>query len=169
MEKASARYAREGGTWFLRLGGDLRHPLGPALNALLDQAFEAPETERFLTDLSEAESIDSTCLGVLARIANWARDRGAPRPIIVTTNEDITETLRAVCFDRLFELRGEAATQTGPLGEVAPADADAGQMTSLVLEAHRRLCAIDEKNAAVFRDVVEMLEREAARSPPRPQ
>ena len=132
----------------------------PRLNALLDQALENPSTERFLTDLSEAESIDSTCLGLLARIANWARNRGAPRPIIVTTSDDITETLRSVCFDRLFELRGQETAQTSSLEKVARTDADSGQMTALVHEAHRRLCAIDAQNAAVLRDVVEMLERE---------
>jgi len=160
MAEGRARYARDKGTWFLRLSGELRHTLAPALNALLDEALADPSTERFLTDLSEAESIDSTCLGLLARIANWARDRGAPRPIIVTTSDDITETLRSVCFDRLFEVRGQERAHASSLAEVAPADADTGQMTALVLEAHRRLCAIDSQNAAVFRDVVEMLERE---------
>jgi len=167
MAEGRARYARDKGTWFLRLGGELRHTLAPALNALLDQALQEPATERFLTDLSEAESIDSTCLGMLARIANWARDRGAPKPIIVTTSDDITATLRSVCFDRLFELRGQDTTQTGSLAEVAPADA--GQMTALVLEAHRRLCLIDAKNAAVFRDVVELLERERGREALQPR
>jgi len=160
MAKGSACYAQEGGTWFLRLRGDLRHTLAPAVNALLDRALGATDTQAFLIDLSEAESIDSTCLGILVRVANWARDRGAPRPIIVSTKDDIAATLRAVCFDRVFDLRGEAATESGPLGDLAPGEADAGQMANLVLESHRRLCAIDEKNAEVFRDVVEMLERE---------
>jgi anti-anti-sigma factor len=167
MANAGARYTEENGTWFVQLNGDVRHPLGPALNALLDRAFAAPGTSRFLIDLSRAETIDSTCLGILARIANWSRDKDVPRSIIVTGNEDIAETLRSVCFDRLFDLRAEPGVDTGPFAEVAPADADAQQMASLVLEAHQRLCALDARNAAVFRDLVELLEREAARAPPR--
>jgi len=159
MAEGTARYAREGGTWFLKLAGDLRHPLAPALNALLDRAFADPDFEQVAVDLSGAENIDSTCLGILARIGNQAR--GGPRPVIISNNNDINELLLAVCFDRLFSLVGDA----GPIGEqlqpVPATPADKDNMLELVLEAHRRLCEIDKHNNAVFCDVVRTLEEEA--------
>ena len=156
-----ARYAREGGTWFLELSGDLRHTLGPALNDLLDLAFSRPGTSAFLIDLSAAEAIDSTCLGILARIAIWSREHGAPRPIIVSVDEDIVETLMAVRFDRLFDLRGGTGGESGSWQELTPGGgADHERMTGLVLDAHRRLSAIDEHNRQMFKDVVEALEHE---------
>jgi anti-anti-sigma factor len=157
---SDARYAHENGTWFIRLSGDLRHPLGPALNTLLDRAFAAPDTTQFLVDLADAETIDSTCLGILARIANWAGEKAAPRPIIITASEDITETLLAIRFDRLFELRHSSIRQPENLRDVAPQSTDREQMSEMVLEAHRRLCAIDDQNKAVFQSLVEALERE---------
>lgn len=156
----TARYAREGGTWFLKLSGDLRHTLGPALNDLLDTAFGDSATERFLLDLSAAEAIDSTCLGILARIATWSREHDAPRAIIVTADEDIIETLAAVRFDSLFDLRSESAGGTGAWSDLPAAGTDAERMVALVLEAHRRLSALDERNREVFKDVIEALERE---------
>lgn len=161
MAEGTARYARESGTWFLKLGGDLRHPLAPALNALLDRAFADPAFEQMAIDLSAAENIDSTCLGILARIGNQAHDRDGPRPVIICNNSDINELLLAVCFDRLFNLVSDA----GPVGEqlepLPAAEADRRAMLELVLEAHRRLCKIDQRNNAVFCDVVRTLEDEA--------
>jgi anti-anti-sigma factor len=159
-DDGSARYAFRDGTWFLVLSGELRHTLGPALNALLDRALAGPDDTRFVLDLSAAESIDSTCLGILARIASWTRERGAPRAILISHNPDITETLEAVCFDRLFEMRGGVAAEPTELSELEPRTADVAQLSTLLLEAHRRLCAIDEKNERVFRDVVAALEQE---------
>jgi len=159
MAEGTARYAREGGTWFLKLAGDLRHPLAPALNALLDRAFADPDFKQLVVDLSAAENIDSTCLGILARIGNQAR--GGTPPVIISNNNDINELLLAVCFDRLFTVVGDA----GPIGEqleaVPETPVDKDSMLELVLEAHRRLCEIDKNNNAVFCDVVRALEKEA--------
>lgn len=160
MAPGNARYASENGIWFLELSGDLRHTLGPALNALLDRAFASDGARRFLLDLSAAEAIDSTCLGVIARIASWSRERDAPRPIIVSSNEDIIETLKAVCFDRLFELRAELSTEAADWSDLSSSGVDQSQMINLILEAHRRLSAVDDSNKTVFRDVIEALERE---------
>jgi anti-anti-sigma factor len=166
MSDGRARYACENGIWFLNLSGELRHTLSPAVNALLDRAFAAHDTAQFLVDLSDAESIDSTCLGTLARIANWAGDHAAPQPVIVTPNEDITETLRAVCFDRLFDLRGSRPDDAGRLTDVPARDVDAGELSDLILDVHRRLCAIDARNATAFKDVVQALENERAPGKP---
>jgi anti-anti-sigma factor len=163
MDTSDARYAHEDGTWFIKLSGDVRHPLGPALNALLDQAFATPDTTQFLVDLSETKTIDSTCLGVLARIANWSRKKATAQPIIVASSEDITETLRAVCFDRLFDLRDQSIGGAEAFREISRQPADAAQMAELVLETHRRLCDIDERNKAVFQSLVEALEQETGR------
>lgn len=154
--EGSARYAHENGAWFITLIGEVRYPLAPALNALLDRAL-ANGKQRFVIDLSHANIIDSTCLGVLARIVNHQDDPSAQRPVIITGGEDMTELLLAVCFDRLFDLVESANGAKGQL-QAAP-DATIGQkeLLSLLLESHQRLCAIDAKTQAVFKDVVEAL------------
>jgi len=158
MTDGTARYAYEDDTWFIKLAGDIRHPLGPALNALLDRALAEPGDSRFVIDLAEAENIDSTCLGILARIANRTPPADATRPAIITGGGDIAELLLAVCFDRLFDLVDSADGAHGPL-QPAPAIAvGRDEMLTLLLDSHRRLCAIDARTHAVFRDVVEALE-----------
>jgi anti-anti-sigma regulatory factor len=161
MSDGQARVARANGYWFLKLGGDLRHPLGPALNALLDRAFAGPDYAGFLIDLSDAENIDSTCLGILARIGIRAQQTGAARPSILGAGADLREVLEAVCFDRIFTLAaadGTVAQGQEPLPELA---AEEGPLLALVLEAHRRLCDLDARNQDAFRDLIEVLERDA--------
>lgn len=163
MNEGYARVAREGGYWFLKLGGDLRHPLGPALDALLDRAFAEPGYAGFALDLSEAENIDSTCLGILARIGIRASETGQPRPPILGAGADLREILLAMCFERIFCLAdagGAAAEGLEPLAEIP---AEEGAMLALVLDAHRRLCELDSVNREAFRDLLEVLERDAQR------
>lgn len=161
MTDGTARYARDGGTWFLKLAGDLRHPLGPALDALLDRAFTDPQFQRVVVDLCDAENIDSTCLGILARIANQARHAGGDRPAIIIGNEDIRTLLLAVCFDRLFTLVDTNGARVGELQPVPAQTADTDALLELILDAHRRLCAIDTRTHAAFRDLVDALQEEA--------
>jgi len=160
MASGTARYAREGGTWFLQLGGDLRHPLGPALNALLDRAFADPGFEQMVVDLSDAENIDSTCLGILARIGKQARQSGRAQPTIISNNDDISELLLAVCFDRLFTLVNARGLVGERMQPVPAPQTDTAAALELVLAAHRRLCEIDARNHSAFQEVVTALEDE---------
>lgn len=169
MTEGTARYAREGGTWHLKLGGDLRHTLGPALNALLDRAFAEREYTQFVIDLSAAQNIDSTCLGILARIGNHALETGGLRSTIVSPSKDMKEVLLAVCFDRMFNLVDVAGATASDLAGLPAAAVGDEAMLRLVLEAHRRLCAIDERTHAAFQDLVAGLEAEAEQHPTDPQ
>jgi anti-anti-sigma regulatory factor len=164
MSEGTARYACNDGTWFIKLAGDVRHPLGPALSALLDRALGEPASTRFVIDLTEAENIDSTCLGILARIPNRTPAGSGQRPVIITGGGDIAELLLAICFDRLFDLVESAAEAPGELADTPVIGVGPDGMLDLLLESHRRLCAIDERTHAVFKDVVEALETEAAGS-----
>lgn len=160
MSGGTAGYARERDTWILKLEGDVRHPLSPAINALLDRAFADPELRCFLVDLSEVDAIDSTNLGVLARIANHMAEHGLPRPTLIVPGADIQTVLRSVCFDRIFHVVGETGDTAATLASLPGVETDERAMLALALDAHRRLCAIDDGNREVFRDVVELMERE---------
>jgi anti-anti-sigma factor len=161
MTIGTASYAKDNGTWILRLSGDVRHPLAPSLNALIDRAFEDTSLAHFAIDLSATEAIDSTTLGILARIANHFSGQGFGRPVIISSNADVTEMLRVACFDRLFHIVTEnTVVELEQLEPVIELPADEREMLALVLEAHRRLCAIDEQTRAVFQEVVNALESE---------
>ena len=161
MMEGTARYACEDGTWFIKLMGAVCHPLGPALNALLDRALAGSGSGHFVIDLTGAEMIDSTCLGILTRLATQRTASDGIRPVIITGGGTIAKNLLVVCFDRLFELVDSADSAPRQLRPAPAVTLEPDDMLTLLLDAHRRLCAIDTSTHAVFQDVVEALETDA--------
>ncbi len=151
------------GVHVLRFLGDVRYPLSPALEPFLDRLFADDEPVGFVVDLTEAESIDSTYLGVIARIANRMRKRDPRyRVTLVSTRPDLNVVLFAMGFDRVFDIVEcgkplPAEERAVPLGE-----ASRETMGRTVLDAHRALMALSGRNRELFRDVVSLLEREGS-------
>jgi anti-anti-sigma factor len=160
VNTASARYVEEGPTLILQLAGDVRHPLAPALDALLTRTFADSRLTHYVIDVNRVETIDSTCLGILARIARHLSQQGLDKPVIISSNPDITEVLRMVCFDQQFHILSNDTTEPTGLQELGTLAVDERTRLELVLSAHRRLCAIDERNRAVFQDLISALENE---------
>jgi len=152
-------YSEHDGVHFLRFHGDILHSLAPALDAFLKHLGEAPDSHSYLLDLTETHAIDSTMLGLLARIAKLAREKKAPPPTLVCPNEDIIDLLVGIGFDEVFSL---VACDGAPLGdgeEIAHAEADDQELTQTMLEAHQELIALKEDNRLLFEDVIELLQR----------
>ena len=151
-------YSEHDGVHFLRFHGEILHTLAPALDGFLKHLVQAPDANSYLLDLTETSSIDSTMLGLLARIAKLAREQHAPPPTLVCPNEDIIDLLVGIGFDEVFSL---VACDGAPLGdgqEIAHAEADDQELTQTMLEAHQELIALKEDNRLLFEDVIELLQ-----------
>lgn len=158
-------YSEHDGIHFIRFHGDIMHTLAPALDSFLKHLSKTPDSNSYLLDLTETHSIDSTMLGLLARISKLAKDQGAPPPTLVCPNEDIIDLLVGIGFDEVFSL---VACDGAPLGdgqEIAHAEADDRQLTETMLEAHQELIALKEDNRLLFEDVIELLERTLNKPP----
>ncbi len=159
MDDNKILYSEHDGVHFLRFHGEILHTLAPALDGFLKHLAAVPDSHSYLLDLTETHSIDSTMLGLLARIAKLARERQAPPPTLVCPNEDIIDLLVGIGFDEVFSL---VACDGAPLGdgqEIAHAEADDAELTQTMLEAHQELIALKEDNRLLFEDVIELLQR----------
>ena len=61
----------------------------------------------------------------------------------------------------MFNLVSDSSADDDGTSPIPAVDADSDYSLALMLEAHRRLCAIDERTHATFRDVVKALEEGA--------
>jgi anti-anti-sigma factor len=166
-------HAEREGIHVLRLVGEVRYPLAPALDAWLRKLFEGAAPRGFVVDLSQAEAIDSTHLGLLARVATRLRKLGAPRATIVTGRPDITEVLLSMGFDEEFSLvdaQGRPTVADGEGQSVVGADsaglADDAALNRTLLDAHRAHIELNERNREQFADVVAALEAEQGQQAP---
>jgi anti-anti-sigma factor len=154
-------HASHGGVHVLRFVDEIRHPLGPALERFLDRLLEDDAAD-LVIDFGETRIIDSTCLGLLARVAVRFRAQGRSKATMVSPQPDITEVLRSMSFDRLFDIVGKMPL--GPMREQPlqpPREANGGALLASMLSAHRALMALSEHNRLQFKDVVDALERES--------
>jgi len=163
MADGNVYYAERDGTCVLRFQGAISYTLGTALDRFLDDLFARGDFRKILVDLTGTESIDSTGLGLLARIAKFVRRRDGERPLLFSSRPDINEVLSSICLDEVFVLCDQVPeVDTGqalPSGN--PSETEVAQT---VLDAHRLLCEMNDSNRAMFQNVVDSFERELGKA-----
>ncbi len=143
--------------------GNLKYTSSSGFDIFLDD-FLARAYQDVVIDLSEASFIDSTNLGLIARIAERSRRMGRDPVTLISPRDDINRILKSVRFDRIFRIveTGDPADLAAGLeeGEVLTggerSDKDNLEM---ILRAHKTLIAVDEQNRDEFQDVVDLLEK----------
>lgn len=147
-----------GGVYALKFIGDVRVTLCSTVDAFLDEMFDDSEFRSVLVDLTETQGIDSTSLGLLAKLSIRAHDRLGLMPTIVSTRVDITRLLIAMGLDEVFKIVTEPLEHKEQLGELEPAGASEEDMRQRVIDAHQTLMSLNESNREAFKDLVSTLE-----------
>jgi anti-anti-sigma factor len=143
--------------------GRVDYTLAPAIERAAGRWLEDEGTAELLFDLSEATLLDSTNLGLIARLAARLRRDAEGRPVIVSRNEDITAVLASMGFDEIFDIVGDHPALATPAEEepITSGPPSKSELRDTMLAAHRTLMALNEKDRAEFEGVVAWLEAEA--------
>jgi len=128
------------------------------MEKLLDRLFDEPDFDHIVIDLSEMESIDSTHLGVLARIARFSQSQFSRRPVIISNSDHILEILESVGFDSIFHIASDLEGTAVEGIEIEELDGDHLRLLRVVLETHRELMRLSRKNQELFKTVEEVTE-----------
>ncbi len=148
----------------LRYEGDIRYPLAPSISRFFTDLLANSTIAGLVIDLTATQHIDSTNLGQIARFAQRVQTSGRGRATIVSSREHITEILISMGLDEVFAIIGDPPDTEA--AEPIPAELASPAVTLCnMLEAHKALMELHEKNQDKFRDVVAMLEAEAANLP----
>lgn len=158
-------YAKQDRLYVLKFVGAIRYTLSCSLHKFLGWLFTQQDFDAVLIDLTEATCIDSTNLGLLAKIANFMWDQHDTKTTIISTNPDIDETLAGVGFDRIFILCSNVHDCRPTDHAVTIEAASKAELTQTLFEAHRQLYDLNERNRQMFRSVVEALENELGAKP----
>ena len=147
------------GAHVLKLEGDVRLTMCTALDQYFQSMFAEPGFMSVWVDVTEADGLDSTTLGMLAQLAIQTKERFDFRPAIFSTNPSIDRLLDTMGFDQLFERRSECCNTDSAIQEIPAVPCEAGEVKRQVLEAHRTLMSMSDDNADAFKDLVSTLER----------
>ena len=160
MTEQTARilFVRQGGVVIIRLLGDVRYTISATFKAFLETLFHDTQVTNIIVDLSGTSNIDSTNLGLLAKVATHSHKHLHHKSLLVSDNSDINQVLHSVGFDRVFVLTNHYDMPAAELEELAPGQANREQLAGILLDAHRTLMGMNEKNHAMFADVVKSLE-----------
>ena len=159
MNNGKVLHATHDGIHVLRFVGDIRYTMSPSIDRFLKGIFSGPPPTRFFIDLTETDSIDSTNLGLIARLAKSMKSLNGSRVTILSDRADINSVLSSMAFDEVFDIVTHTAPETGVEKELAGQSTDKETLSRTVLEAHRALIELSEHNEQMFRDVVTALEK----------
>ena len=151
--------ASEKGAHVLKLEGDVRLTMCTALDHYFQSMFAEPDFISVWVDVTEADGLDSTTLGMLAQLAIQTKERFDFRPAIFSTNPSIDRLLDTMGFSQLFERRSECCNTDSAITEIPAVLCEEGEVKKRVLEAHRTLMSMSDENADAFKDLVSTLER----------
>lgn len=166
MEAEGKAYFGVADAWAVfRFEGRVRFTMAQGLDLFIDEALDGGSFDTILVDLRGTAQIDSTGIGLLARIGSHALSCLGRRAVLVCGPGDVEQAIRAVDFDRVFDLVALPPVEPTALEEV-PLDALARRshrsQGRVVLDSHRDLMTVSDRNRQVFESVVGALEQEVS-------
>lgn len=165
MDEGTVYYAKQDDVVVLKLVGPFAFSLkaSKTLDSFINEMLIDDDFDNILIDLTETRNIDSTNLGLLAMITRINMDLHDCMATIISTNDDVTQTLDGVGFREVFHIIQDPHNPEAEFKrleeECAPS---VTQLSKLVLNAHRELFDLNEQNKIKFRDVVELLEQQTS-------
>ena len=160
MSTGKIQFAEQSGTFILKFVGEVRLTLCSALDATIEKIFTSLNFSAIVSDLTETRSIDSTTLGLLAKLSILSRQKIGLLPTVVTTHDDITRLLQSMGFDQVFNIVESPLPCPECLADLPSQDQSEDVVKAKVLEAHQILMSLNESNREAFHDLVSALERQ---------
>lgn len=150
--------ADEQGNYLIKFVGDVRVTLCGSLNRYIDRIFGSSDVKKVVVDLLEADGLDSTTLGLMAKLGLHCRKQYAIDVQVFCQNPSILRTLDCMGFDELFDIYQEVPNITAKLQSITSVNPEVEEIRKQVLEAHKLLVQLNPKNSSEFTDLIRALE-----------
>ncbi|RLA49314.1 MAG: anti-anti-sigma factor [Gammaproteobacteria bacterium] len=159
MQEGKILAASCDGAYVIRMVGDIRLTLCTTIDEYFQQMFDDPAFASVWVDLCDAEGIDSTTLGLLAKLALTVKQKFGFEPAIYSSDPGINRLLKSMGFQRLFKLHEEICTNPEQISDIPIVEGSEQAVKQKVIEAHQVLMDISDENRARFKDLMAVLER----------
>ena len=162
MSNGRVLMANHQGKYVIKLTGDVRMTLCTTIDTCLNTMVLDPKFSSVTVDVTEAKGIDSTSLGLLAKISRMATPLMGHVPLLISSHPDISRIVESMGFkDRVYTMVTQPEmTQTFDLVEADIRPLNEDIVRHRVLEAHRILMSLNENNRQAFKELVECIENQ---------
>ncbi|VUD56818.1 Anti-sigma-F factor antagonist RsfB [Thalassocella blandensis] len=162
MTPGTIKIADHDGVYVIKMEGDVRLTLCLSFDEFIEGILTQDNYSSVIFDLTHAQAIDSTTLGLMAKISIKASQHAHDLPLVVTDNPSITRILVSMGFDDIFRLVEKAvfviSDDTAETLLICEKNGNETEVQKKVLEAHRLLMGLNEQNKETFKELVETLE-----------
>ena len=148
----------EQGNYLIKFVGDVRVTLCGSLNHYMETIFGSRDVKKVVVDMLEAEGLDSTTLGLLAKLGLHCRKQYGIDVQVFCQNPSILRTLDCMGFDELFDIFQDVPEISAKLQSITSVNSEVDEIRKQVLEAHKLLVQLNPKNSSEFIDLIRALE-----------
>ena len=149
----------------LKLVGAIMYNIGPGFDRFIEDVIHKSDIDAFTIDLTETSYIDSTNLGLLAKLPKYSSHHVSTPPVMISNQDSINEVLDNVGFTKIFTIVNCYDEDLPTLQEIPRTETNERSLSQTVLKAHRELVDLNKPNKDRFTDVVEYLERDTGNEP----
>lgn len=158
MSKGQVLVAKHEGSSILKLVGEVRLTFSVGINDFIDDILGQSDFSGVVIDLTEAEFLDSTTLGMLVKLAKRVAVHLQKKPLLYHTSDDIDYLLSSMGCEELFHIVHENLSDITVLNEITCDASDEDSVKGCIIEAHKELMSLNARNRLEFRALVDMLE-----------
>jgi len=146
------------GNYLIKFSGDVRVNLCGSLNHHMDAIFGSSGVQRVVIDMLDAECVDSTTLGLIAKLALHCRKEYSINVQLFCQNPSILRTLSCMSFDEIIDIHEEVPDIEADLHAIESVNSDIDEVRRQVLEAHKLLTQLSPDSSKEFTDLIRALE-----------
>ena len=144
--------------YFIKLSGELRYTDCVSFNQFLKKICREDDYTDIMIDVTEADFLDSTNLGLIAKLALHVQSKFKHKLVVLSSRSHVTKSMTSMGLGHLCDFLEYADDGEDEVEVDEVAEADDPDMTAVMLEAHRTLMGLSEENENLFKSVVTLLE-----------
>lgn len=159
MSTGHIEYASLDGTHIFKIIGEVRAQSCISLDKLLARIEQQNNVVGAIVDLTQTTFIDSTVLGVLAKLGIKLKQAHHIQAVMLSTNADITTLANSMGLGQVFVILNYCGDPNVCTRALIDEHISQNAMLSTVLDAHKTLMKLNKNNQNMFEPLVKKLEQ----------
>ncbi len=148
--------------YFIKLSGELRYTDCVSFNQFLKKICREDDYTDIMVDVTEADFLDSTNLGLIAKLALHVQSKFKHKLVVLSSRPHVTKSMTSMGLGHLCDFLEYVDDENSRVEVDEVARAEDPDVATVMLEAHRILMGLSEENASLFKSVVTLLEDSVA-------